>query len=405
MATGTGKTITALICAQDFLRTNKSTVVIIVCPYQHLVDQWQNELMRFGYYAVCCYRNKESWYNRVIEKIRDVNLGVTDNAFIISTSTTASMDAFQEVIKRIRKNVLLIADEAHNLGAEKRQIILNKTFKGRIGLSATPQRWFDESGTDKLCKYFDKVVFRYDMKEAIENGVLTKYEYNPIIIELDKEEYEKYEELSQKINKLILAGVTEDDEGLSLLLIKRANIINDAKDKLEKFKSLIKNDGDLKYTLVYTSPGQIKAVQDILNENNVFYQRFTSRESNSERKRILEQFKCGDVGVLVAMHCLDEGVDVPATRKAYILASSANPKEFIQRRGRVLRKSPGKDKAIIYDFIAVPPKGAEVSSATQSIIRKELRRFKEFADLAINEFSAKLKISEIAKLYNVLDEV
>ncbi len=407
MATGTGKTITAILCAEEFIKDKSPAFIIIVCPYQHLVDQWKGELKKFNYRALCCYQNKNIWENLFYKDIVDLNIGLSNYKFVITTSSTASMKSFQQALLRVRDNVsiLLIGDEAHNLGASCRKSILKKSFVGRIGLSATPSRWHDEFGTDLLYNYFDKVVFTYDLKEAIDKGNLTPYEYYPILIELNNEEFGCYEKLSIKIAKMIASGVSEDDEVLTTLLMKRANIVNNAENKIEEFLKLVKEDQDLSFTLVYTSPGQIDQIQSILAGEGIFYQRFTAKENNKERKQILKLFEDGDVEILVAMRCLDEGVDIPATKKAFILASSTNPKEFIQRRGRVLRKYPGKEKAIIYDFIAIPPLGKYVSGFTRSVVKRELVRFKEFADLALNKYQARSVVFDLANYYNLLDEV
>ncbi|MCK8817157.1 DEAD/DEAH box helicase family protein [Natroniella sulfidigena] len=407
MATGTGKTITSILCAEEFIKDNQEVLIIIVCPYQHLVDQWEEELNKFNYRVINCYKSKKLWENKLIRRIVDLNIGISKCEFVITTVTTASMKTFEKAINRIddKVKVLLIGDEVHHLGSNCRRSILKSNFIGRIGLSATPKRWHDEDGTKILYDYFNGVTFSYDLEKAIDEGFLTPYEYHPILIELTNKEFENYKELSVKIAKMLASGVAEDDETLTGLMIKRSGIVNSAKNKIEKFRNLISREQDLKYTLVYTSHHQMDNIQDVLNNQGVFYQRFTARENNRERQRILKLFANGDIGVLVAMHCLDEGVNVPATKKAYILSSSSNPKEFIQRRGRVLRKYPGKEKATIYDFIAIPPDEMGDISSIRSILRRELARFKEFADISLNKYQARKKIFDLANYYNLLDEV
>ena len=297
----------------------------------------------------------------------------------------------------------------------------------RLGLSATPSRYFDDEGSKFIIDYFGGTVYSFDLKRAIneinpETGksYLTPYEYYPLFVELSDEEYEKYELFSKKISRqyAISKNKKDKDELLQRLLEKRQKIIVDCPAKYEAFNKILDTiKKDLNYCLVYCSDVQINETQNILKRRLITNHRFTGDEGikpnkkyggKSERQFILDQFgeKNPTFQILVAMKCLDEGVDVPAARTAVILASSGNPKQYIQRRGRILRRSPGKDKAVIYDILVLPPakKMSEFDDMEleKKILRKELARYEEFAKISLNFTEALNIIFPIKRRYGIL---
>ena len=193
-----------------------------------------------------------------------------------------------------------------------------------------------------------------------------------------------------------------------MLLIKRAKLLNRAQNKLTVLSDLVDKEPQIEHTLFYCAPGQIDEVMQLVGwEKGVLINQFTAEESTAERQQLLTSFANGNLQALAAMKCLDEGVDVPSTKTAYFLASSSNPREFIQRRGRILRKSPGKEHSIIHDLIAIPPVSfaydSPVFRAERSIVRRELERFKEFSNPALNKHQALDVIWDVAKHYGLLD--
>lgn len=235
--------------------------------------------------------------------------------------------------------------------------------------------------------------------------------YYPLLVKLTPDELGEYEKLTQKIARLFEGGAEPDDDpALAHLLRRRAEILNKASNKIGALAELIEKEQDIHHALFYCVPGQIDEVTQLLgNKFSIRNHRFTVEESAAERKQLLDSFAKGELQALVAIRCLDEGVDVPATRVAYLLASSSNPREFIQRRGRILRKAPGKDHAIIHDMITVPSlfnsarQSPEVFNTERKILKKELARFREFADSAENRFQANQVIWDMVKKYNLLD--
>ena len=352
MATGTGKTITSLAASVRLYEDKGRLALIIACPYRHLVDQWYEEARSFGYAPLRAYESRSTWLDDLNERAIAYNCGDIDRLCVITTHATFSTDHFQETVERIEGPTLFIADEAHHLGAETSRRRLPERVDYRLALSATPDRWYDDIGTVALRAYFGQTVYKLPLADAI--GVsLTPYYYHPVLVELGSEELEEYKVLSAKIGRLMAQTGDEENEQLARLLVKRAQLLNVAEDKLGIVSEHVDRQPDITHTLFYCAPGQIDDVVQMLGwEKRLRVHRFTAREEIPTRRTLLQNFADGELQALVAMHCLDEGVDVPSTRTAYILASSSNPRQFIQRRGRVLRRYPGKEAAVIYDLIA-----------------------------------------------------
>jgi len=419
MATGTGKTKTSLAAAAKLYEHKKRLALVIVCPYQHLVMQWKDECRDYGLVPILGFESRKKWEDSLNSAITSYNSGAKDILCLITTMDTFSSQTMIDSLAKIRSNLMLLVDECHHLGAAKTLSSLSDNFDWRLGLSATPQRWHDESGSEALTVFFKNgVIFEFTLKDAI-GKYLSRYYYYPHLVYLTEEENEEYLEISEKIAKVfaVLGSSVDDNQPLKMLLMKRARIINKAANKLLVLAELVKDALDSKYNLFYCGDAiedgerQVDRVIQLLgNDFGMKVHPFTSQENKKDRIDLLSRFSRGDLQGLVAIRCLDEGVDIPATETAYILASSTNPREFIQRRGRILRKSPGKEYAYIHDFIVVPRDIASLSNLDASIFnierrlaRKELTRFKEFADLAENGPQATDVILNLAKSYNLLD--
>lgn len=409
MATGTGKTITALAASVRLYERENRLALVISVPYQHLVDQWDAECQLFGYRPILAYKSRARWTNELNQHVMDFKGGYRNVISVITTHTTFSSPDFQQCLARLQHPTMMLADEAHHLGAEHARQSYPEHIPHRLALSATPDRWFDDEGTACLRKYFGETVFSFSLAEAI--GVsLTPYYYYPHLVPLTAEELEQYEELSARIAKIAGRDDETAQQSLKILLIRRAELLNKAANKIEILSGLIDQQRDVEHSLFYCAPGQIDEVLQLLGlEKGLLVHRFTAEEGTVERQRLLTDFARGDLQALVAMKCLDEGVDVPSTKTAFFLASSSNPREFVQRRGRVLRKAPGKEFSIIHDLIAVPPTSWHASQDSssfkieRSIVRRELERFKEFAGPALNKHEALDVIWKIATRYSLMD--
>ncbi|WP_102706492.1 DEAD/DEAH box helicase family protein [Terribacillus saccharophilus] len=419
MATGTGKTLTALALAEKLYGSVDKLAIIIVTPFGQLSTQWMDECRQFGLKPVRAYENKNKWIPHFDQNKRAFHKNLTNLFVAVTTNATFVTKDFQDRLSTFGKNTLLIIDEAHYFGAKALNRSLPENMEYRLALTATPTRWMDDDGTDKLLNYFGgEPVFSFTLGEAIQRGFLTKYYYYPKLVHLNEEETEEYIDLSNKIRKLFHQAKENPEikERMNSLSIKRARIIYSAENKMNVLKETLNKEGHHGHSLFYCGDGknqgerQVDAVTNMLVEQyNIAAERFTSSESNQERDELLKTFESGETEALVAIKCLDEGIDVPATQYAYLISSSSNPKEFIQRRGRVLRKHAEKNYAILYDFIVVPPylsaqeSDDDYYNMMRNQISKEFMRFKEFSTLAVNGPEAEKVIWELKKEYSLLD--
>lgn len=417
MATGAGKTKTAIGAISALRAKNPQLFVLIACPYIHLADQWIDEVRAAGVEPLKCFEDGGRWETELNNQIVEFNLGARESIYIVTTHTSLTNRRMQQALKKMQsKAAVIVADEVHHLGTESAGLALPDWIPWRLGLSATPSRWLDDAGTGRIRDYFGPSVYEFTLKNAIDRGFLCHYRYYPHLVELADSEFEKYAEVTKQIqvrfgrNK----GQMGDDSTLRRLLEKRANILNHAERKLKELDDLLAKRQDLRFALFYCAPGgtQLDDTLTLLGRRDIVSAKFTQEEDLETRQRLLSDFGAGKYHALAAMRCLDEGVDVPATREAFILASSTNPIQFIQRRGRILRNSPGKDIALIHDFIVVPalnPVTAALSpeefNLERKLLRKELHRFNEFARCADNYFEAVSELQKLAKAYNSLDSL
>jgi superfamily II DNA or RNA helicase len=401
MATGTGKTITSLLISEEFYQTKGRIFLVIIVPFTHLVEQWEKNCNDMGYKNITnCFGNKKSWVHKLQTDVRDFNIGLLKKHVAITTYKTAASPEFNDLISRLRGKSFLISDECHYFGVKSLRQNKLGSMEAKLGLSATPERWWDEEGSNYLTEFFGPSVYEYDLKSAIANGALTEYIYNPITIDLTDDELERYERLTKKLIHLYSDEKANKDE-ISEVNRKRSLVISKAEQKKEVLFSIFENkiQEDVSHTLVYCAPGGVELITKGLADLGYRVHRFDSEVSLAERLKILEAFDLGSIQILVAIKCLDEGVDIPSTRVAYFLASTSNPREFVQRRGRILRKYPNKTVAMIYDFVVLPSGANE--QMYKSIASKELPRFAEFSRYAINNFNARETVGKRLKQYSL----
>lgn len=424
MATGTGKTKTSLMAITRVLdlyySKNAKCGLVLVVPYVVLLEQWLDDLNDFSISAIACYESKNKWYDTLKSSIDLFNKNTRDRFFVITTNRTFSSIEFQNCIKAIDGTFIFCADEMHHLTSDVllSSLPANATF--RLGLSATLMTKYSNEKMDLLKSYFGGVVYEYTMERAIQDGKLTKYYYHPIYIDLTEEEKNDYYEVSRKISKAVaIAGgelEDEDNTNLQALLSQRARIISSAENKLLKLREIAPGFKDKTNMIVYcgdkieADQKYIDKVFDIVNcEMGIISAKFTAAENKKQREDILSLFKQKTIQALIAIRCLDEGVDIPQLETAIIMSSGTNPKEFIQRRGRILRPDPNnKNKiAVLYDFIVVPTLSlADIDSLSpderqmeMKIISREYERVEEFANLAINGLEVKNEFLNIWSKY------
>ena len=438
MATGTGKTFTALGCINKFQKSEKRTMTIIACPQTHLVDQWKREAMQYNLHVlekdqisiereIVCYGENHTWRNEFERIMNDFNERLFSGRYLVQhvvvfvTHKTLNADDFKKFILKVSDaQRLLIVDEVHNIGSKLSTPALLDEYEGRLGLSATPVRHYDSEGTKVLKNYFDKVVFELSLKEAVEKEYLCRYDYHPFYAEFNSDEMDIYDNLTKKIAAKYYArgsNIFKEEEEDYDAEIKRANLIANAQNKLDVLEEITDSIFNIKQTLIYCtsnpspslpigSPTQLDSVKEMLGKKQIVSTSVTFKNPTKDRTLILEKLAQGHYDCITAVRCLDEGVDIPSVETAIIMASSGNPKQYIQRRGRVLRQSKktGKTKAVIYDILVKPPildLDLAVSLRERKLVARELLRHKEFASIALNKKSAIDKIKNVATMYKI----
>ena len=446
MATGTGKTITSLNCLFEIYQRKGYYKAIILVPTVTLVNQWEQECRKFCFSNITKVYSKNKTWRDEVERLLFNEKYKTDNEpevsyIIISTYSSYAREKVFNVLNGFdKKRLLLIADECHNMGSSSLvKRLTDIPYLRRIGLSATPERQFDDKGNGKLLKFFaseKSYTYEYSMEDAINNGVLCRYLYFPHLVQLTQNEMDAYVELSNKIAKYfnIEKEYFDDvDEKLKMLLLIRKRIIHKAERKLDVFRDIIEKryqrKGNLKYTLVYVPEGNkpdyvggnddFDMIEDICDDSDaehlinqytqvvaevddhITVRKFVSGQK--EREQILSDFADGKLQVLTSMKCLDEGVDVPRSELAIFCSSTGNPRQFIQRRGRVLRTHPDKKMAELHDLVVVPMLNASSDSfrMERSLLRGELMRVRNFALLSENPSFSEMELRDVMNHYGL----
>ena len=424
MATGSGKTLTALYlaCKVAEKESNRPLVLIVVCPYLNLAKQWGREMTRFGIAAVPCFDSRSKWEAKLQQAYQKLAATLTDIMAVVVTNATFLTPAFQQALQPKLGQHLLIADEVHNLGGAKLKQNLPQFIQLRLGLSATPERHYDAEGTKAIFDYFGEIVFEFGIADAIKQGVLAPYFYHPVLVDLTLEEADEYHDLSLKIAQLFQRADDDDEnEFLKQLLLKRARLLASAANKLPALDGVLRSLKEpVSKALFYSGDGrvddpvsddeirQITAIARLLgDEHGLRVRKFTYEESMEDREEILNALRAGNLDAVVAIRCLDEGIDLPDVRMGFLLASSTNPRQFVQRRGRLLRRAPGKQYAIIYDFLVQPPSfgGDDADfNLERRLFRRELARVLEFCKTAENGPAALNVLQALRVRYNLLGE-
>lgn len=396
MATGSGKTITSMIAANRLYQEHNPLLMVVAAPYVPLIEQWCDEIAPFGLKPVnltmvggAAKRASE------LQKIkRRIRTGLSDVEAVVVSHDTLCTPEFLDVVAGFDCARLLIADEAHNLGRASFIVNPPEFFEHRLGLSATPIRQYDGEGTDALFSFFGPVVFRFTLEEAI-GRCLVEYDYYLHPVYLTESEMDEWFDLTAKIKQNAWRDKGgKPDDYLAKLLRDRRALLETASAKVSMLKSLLdkEDNGSLKHTLVYTSdkgPDQLDNVNRLLRDKNILFHQLTAEEtaSRDQTKRIIGSFQDGEIQVLTAKRVLDEGVNIPQICKAFILASTTVERQWVQRRGRLLRtcSAIGKTHSVVHDLLALPPDMENgLDPDARSLVRSELQRAQEFARLARN---------------------
>ncbi len=396
MATGSGKTITSMIAAHRLYEESKPLLIVIAAPYVPLIEQWCDEIMPFGIrptnLTIAGGAVKRA---RELQKLkRRLRFGLSDVEVVVVSHDTLCTSEFRAAVEAFDCPRLLIADEAHNLGRPHFVRDPPEFFEYRLGLSATPIRQYDEEGTEALSRFFGPVVFCFTLEDAI-GRCLVEYDYYLHPVYLTDSEMDEWFDLTGKIKQNAWRSEGGNpDEYLAKLMRDRRALLETASGKVSILRKLL--DGEdkrsLRHTLIYTSdkgPDQLDNVNRLLQNKNILFHPLTAEETvNREKtKRIINTFQDGEIQVLTAKRVLDEGVNIPQICKAFILASTTVERQWVQRRGRLLRtcSAIGKTHSVIHDLLALPPSMEEgLDPDARLLVRSELLRAQEFARLARN---------------------
>ena len=404
MATGTGKTITALAATLQLARAvgESGLLVVVAVPSKDLVTQWTRNAAEFGFVPIECHSGHSSrWPADLSAGVQRLRFGGAGVEMVITTADTMTTARFADVLGRFDGRMLFIADEMHSMGTQRRLAGLPDA-QHRLGLSATPRRHGDELGTQQLLAYFGAICQRIGIKEAIELGALVPYEYTPILVPLAEDEMVKYRELSARIAAALSAGGGNIDDLMdqaSFLLLERSRLLGHAVAKLPALARLMRPLASSTHNLVYVAEGshplhetrQIEGALRLLgDELGMAVNVYTGETPTPDREAYQRMLREGSLQALIAMRCLDEGIDIPEVRRGVILASTQNPRQFVQRRGRILRRDDagGKVRAELFDMLVVPehppPKSDPTFRTERRLVGRELTRALELASASIN---------------------
>lgn len=430
LATGAGKTITAMygvsVMFNKAEESSRKLLFIVAVPYQALAEQWVHELSMFNMKPIRCYSSRGSWDSQLRDKITLLNSGELSFVSVVVVNKTLQSDLFQSMVSRVdKKHVFFVGDECHRHANFNIKEKLPQA-EYRIGLSATPyiddcDFEFDEDNEEKeaLISYYGKIVADYSLSDALNSNVLTPYKYYITAVRLSDAECDSYLELSKEIARLMAIDKSKNNIALSNAIRKRNKIISNAVNKSNVLDQLLKQQErfiDKSHTLFYVGEGgantddldnyshemsQLELITKIADNNKWNVSKFTANERAKDRKLIMDSFCDGSIDALVSMKVLDEGIDIPKCKRAFILASSGNSRQFVQRRGRILRRSPGKDSAEIYDFVVLPRKCVILDDSFHRLVKRELTRVMDFVRLSSNRRECEADAKLIADEFNL----
>ncbi len=384
MATGTGKTLTAIYSAKELLKVSNA-LIVICAPYKHLIKQWSFDIEKVFPKAKVILISSENpdWPRQLSEAIIRQRYEEDFQVIAISTMKSFMTDTFASIVSSSKQEKLLIVDEAHRLTT--RPEYLKDTYKYKLGLSATPGNGKNQDFVNELMNFFGGEVYSLPLEKALKLGKLTPYKYVPIYVHMTQEEEDKYNSFANKIAGCFKKGVLVKQDDFLKYLRARQRVISMASEKAEKIREILSQVKEKDHLIVYCGDGRmsdngddirhISFVKGILDEFGYRPNQFTAQENMAKRMQIIDSFNKGDNKALAAIRCLDEGVDIPSIKSALILASNDDYREFVQRRGRILRLYEDKKFATIYDVIVLP------SIESSNIAKIELRRFYEYARL------------------------
>lgn len=414
LATGSGKTVTALHAATRFSEQKERLVLVVAVPYQVLAEQWIDVMALFNMQPIRAFYSRDTWQLRLQESISAFIAGSIPFLSVIVVNDTLASPHFQKELAKIPGNrLMIVGDECHHHASRAWIDRVPPKARFKLGLSATPWNPGRVEHKNVLEQIYGPVVATYNLSDALREGVLCPYDYYWIPCSFDSEEAEEYENLCRRISTLSAQDPDRRDPAVQTRIqacaARRTRLLGALRSKGPALSGVLTRLGKVPHTLVYCGEGQhpldvgpdqpirlVDLTTQKMKETKWKVARITAEESAAERRRILESFNDGVIEAIAAIRVLDEGFDIPTCRTSLILASSNSYRQYVQRRGRVLRRAPGKEKATIYDFAAVP--SLSLLKANQSVWRRqiesELVRIREFVQQSENSVAQQTLINK-----------
>lgn len=412
MATGTGKTWTAIYAALEVIK--EENIFLVICaPYKHLVRQWYEDVHKVlpQCQTIMVSSENHNWDNELLDAIYNSKYNGGGTVVVISTIVSFNLERFERISKKTNMKRMLIVDEAHRFKNTTDQI--KRLYAYMLGLSATPSSKKNDEAGERLMNYFGGQVYNLPIEYAIENSYLVHYNYYPIYVEATYEEERSFERYTSLMASCFKNNMCIDIEGLARYKRSRLRVISMAQEKIDKIRWILSQVKEQDHFIVYCGDGRlfegndeegrrhIQFVQDILKEQGYRVNQFTAEENMKERMQLVNSFNRGMIDSLVAIRCLDEGINIPSIEGALLLSSNDDYREFVQRRGRILRTYTNeftgrqKKEANIYDVVVLP------SDSMSNFALIELRRFYEYARLADNKDNCLEELEDLSIRYGI----
>ena len=402
MATGTGKTWTAIYSAKRLLEEHKC-LIVIAAPYKHLVRQWAEDVNKLFPDAETVLISSENpqWYTISKRLVLSQQYHPEKQIILITTIKSFYSAKFEKVINLSDEEKLLIVDEAHRF--TQRPENLMRAYSYMLGLSATPINGKQNESGIALLDFFGGLAYNLPIEEALERNFLVHYNYFPVYVTATSAEEENFNAISSNMAGCFRDGVLIDRERFVKYVRARLRIMGMAEEKLARIKTFVDQIKEKDHFVVYCGDGRlfdeqdeeirhIQFVQNQMDDMGIRTSQFTANENMDRRMELVDMFNKQEIDALVAIRCLDEGINIPSIKSALILSSNDDYREFVQRRGRILRKYKGKKSADIYDVVVLP------SAMCPKMAIIELRRYYEYAKLALN------KEERLAELQTLLSQ-
>ena len=412
MATGTGKTWTAIYAALEIIE-NEDIFLVICAPYKHLVRQWYEDVHNVlpQCQTIMVSSENHNWENELLDAIYNSKYNGGGTVIAISTIVSFNLERFERVSKKTNMKRMLIVDEAHRFKNTSDQV--KRLYAYMLGLSATPSSKKNDEVGKRLMDYFGGQVYNLPIEYAIEHNYLVHYNYYPIYVNATYEEERNFDRYTSLMASCFRNNVCIDVEGLAKYKRSRLRVISMAQEKINKIEWILSQLKEKDHFIIYCGDGRlfegnaeegkrhIQFVQEILKKQGYRVNQFTAEENMKERMQLVNSFNRGMIDSLVAIRCLDEGINIPSIEGALLLSSNDDYREFVQRRGRILRTYTNeytekhKEMSNIYDVIVLP------SDMMSNFALIELRRFYEYARLAKNAEDCMRELEDLVIRYGL----